>query len=480
MILTKYENKMRFFLLVIAAVFFMACGKENDEPENEVIIDPDPVEETLPDPEGTQYATWIMIWNRSSESWWNSEDTQGATIYVNGKWQSIDWKDNAQIDEYIQNLKDAGITLLICDLTNGWGWLDDKVQYIQTLCAKNGMKLCVAENSQGDISVFESHAKDIWNKFAKPSLPNGSTYLRKDGKPVIVCYSIRSWYNSYSNSKLFNTNKFSLVWASGEDSNIDKWGWQLEPWVASVPSTDAMFVTSAVKWNSTRSQDWRKSLAFLDYNFLLVQQNDPKYIIVGSYDDIHERNGWLLANTTNSIPGMQMRDKNGAISTDAYFNRVKEWINGNPTSIPEGYIQDGCYRVINRNSEKVFNLGGNEGKLGALLTQNTKSNERLNDYYWFYHLGNNTYRIIGLSSALSLDILSTSDNRVFHNFDDDVLSQKWTLEDAGEGYFFIMNNKSGKVLEVEGASVDSGISIIQSIKNNGTNQQWEIEKILSL
>ena len=43
---------------------------------------------------------------------------------------------------------------------------------------------------------------------------------------------------------------FSLVWASGEDSDINKWGWQLEPWLASVPSTDAMFVTSAVKWGN--------------------------------------------------------------------------------------------------------------------------------------------------------------------------------------------------------------------------------------
>ena len=176
---------------------------------------------------------------------------------------------------------------------------------------------------------------------------------------------------------------------------------------------------------------------------------------------------------------MQMRDKDGAISTDAYYNRVKEWINGKPTSISGGYIQDGCYRVINRSTKKVFNLEGNEGKLNGLLIQNAKSNEGLNDYYWFYHLGNNSYRIIGLNSALSLDILSTSDNSVYHNFDDDVPSQKWTLEDAGEGHFFIMNNMTGKVLEVEGASMDSGSSIIQSTKNNGTNQQWEIEKVLS-
>jgi hypothetical protein len=242
-------NSKGFFLgLAIIGIFFITCKKE--EVKTQPVLIPEPLEATLPDPEGTQYATWIMIWDRSSEGWWKADNTEGATIFVNGKWQSIDWKDNNQINEYIQNLKDAGITILICDLTNGWGWLDDKVQYIQSLCAKNGMKLCIAENSSGNVSDFEAHAQDIWSKFAKASLPYGSTYLRKDGKPVIVCYSIRSWYNSYKNSLGANTKKFPLVWASGEDSNINKWGWQLEPWVASESSTDAMFVTSAIKWSS--------------------------------------------------------------------------------------------------------------------------------------------------------------------------------------------------------------------------------------
>lgn len=469
----------RFILLFVITFLFFTCKKENLK--SSPIIKPDPNEQVIADPIGTQFVSWIMIWDRSSESWWNSSNTAGATIFVNGKWQSIDWKDNNQINEYIQNLKDAGITILICDLTNGWGWLDDKVQYIQTICANNGMKLCVAENSNGDISTFEGHAQDIWNKFAKPSLPNGSTYLRKDGKPVIVCYAIRSWYNSYRNSLGTNTRKFTLVWASGEDSDINKWGWQLEPWIASVPSTDAMFVTSAIKLSS-QAESWRKSLSWLDYNFLLVKQNNPKYIIIGSYDDMNERNGWLVANTSNCIPGMQMRDKNGAISNDAYYNRIKEWISGNPTSIPGGYILDGCYRVINQNSGKVFNLQGGDGKIGARLIQVTKSNERLNDYYWFYHLGNNSYRIISLNSGLSLSVPngSLADGILLeHTMDADVLYQKWTLEDAGGGYFFIKNNMSGKVLQVEGASTDTGASIIQLTKDNGTYQHWKIEEILS-
>ena len=126
---------------------------------------------------------------------------------------------------------------------------------------------------------------------------------------------IREWYKAYLTSDTPFRSNFSLVWSSGEDSSADKWGWQLEPWVGSVPSKDSMFVTSSVKWNSTDPTMWRKSLAWLDYNFALAKKNNPDYIIIGSYDDPTERNGWLVSDTSKCDAGRQMRDKTGALST---------------------------------------------------------------------------------------------------------------------------------------------------------------------
>jgi hypothetical protein len=469
-------------MLIFSLSFIFSCKKEGtDKPPDTADTTTTPV---TPDPVATQYATWIMVWDRSSETWWNPNDHNGATVYVGGKWQSIDWKDHAQVDEYIANIKAAGINILICDLTNGWSWLDNEVQYIQSLCVKNGMKLCVAENSQGDVATFESHAEDIWNNFAGPSSPyaSDSTYLLKDGKPVIVCYSIRSWYNSYKNSDGEYTRKFDLVWASGEDSDKDKWGWQLEPWVASVPSSDAMFVTPAVKWGNDQDL-WRSSLSWLDYNFLLARKNNPRYIIVGSYDDLDERNGWLMANTTKCIPGLQMRDKDGDISTDAYYNRVKEWISGKPSSVEGGVIPDGCYRIINQNSNKFMTLKNAGGRTGAPLIQHIVADTALNDYFWLYHLGHNSYRIIALNNGLSLSVPDGSaDNgiQVKDSLTANILWQKWTLEDAGNGYYRIKNDKSGKVLEVSGAAQNDGAAIVQGDSNDGTSQHWKFEKILNL
>lgn len=469
-------------LFLLIPLFLMtACTKEAAHNPGNADTTTAPPPDT---PVVTQYATWIMLWNRSSESWWNPDEYKGATVYVNGKWQSVDWTKTEQIDEFVKNIKDAGIQIIICDLTNGWSWLDYEVQYIQTLCAKNGMKLCVAENSGGDIAIFESHAQDIWNNFAGPSSPNAadSTYLLKDGKPVIVCYAIRSWYNNYKNSNGTYRQKFNLVWASGEDSEKDKWGWQLEPWIASMPSSNAMFVTPAVKWGN--DQDiWRKSLAWLNYNFLLARKSNPAYIIVGSYDDLDERNGWLVANTTNCIPGLQMRDKNGAISTDAYYNRVKEWISGNPSSVAGGIIPDGCYRVLNQNSNQYLTLKDIDGKAGAKLIQRTISDTALNNYFWFYHVGNNNYRMIALNSGLPLTVPYGSGNdgvQIADSLDADIPQQQWILEDAGRGYYRIKNNKSGKVMGVGGAATNSGAAVVQQTDNNGNDQHWKLDKVLSL
>lgn len=463
---------------LIVSLFFIISCKKNEAVNNPV----PPVSSDYP--VVTQFATWINVWDRSSESWWNPNEHNGATVYVNGKWQSINWKDNNQTEEFIKNMKGAGINILICDLTNGWSWLDYQVQYIQSLCAKKGMKVCIAENSGGDIAKFESHAHDIWNNFAGPSSPyaTDSTYLLKDGKPVIVCYGIRSWYNNYKNSSGIYRQKFNLVWASGEDSEKDKWGWQLEPWVASVSSSDAMFITPAIKWKS-QPDLWRSSLSWLDYNFLLAKKNNPKYIIVGSYDDLDERNGWLVANTANCIPGLQMRNKNGTISTDAYYNRVKEWIEGNPSSISGGIISDGCYRIINQNSKMYLSLRDAGGKVGARLVQNTVSDTTLNNYFWFYHLGNNRYRIIALNNGLPLTIYNGSINdgeQIVDSLDADIPEQKWDIKDAGGGYLYIINYKSGKVMAISGASNNTGAPVVQETENSGAGQLWKLDKILSL
>jgi len=193
---------------------------------------------------GTTYATWIMIWHGSDQAWWKAD--MSPRVQVGDDWKALDWVDKAQVEAHLDGIKKAGVSVVVADLTNGWKWLDNRCKLIQSLCAKKGLTFCVGENSHGNTAQFESHAQDIWNNFAGPMAANHDTYFQYRSKPLIACYGIRSWVKDYQDSTGEFRRKFNLVWSSGEDSDKDKWGWQLEPWVGSIPSKDAMFVSALV------------------------------------------------------------------------------------------------------------------------------------------------------------------------------------------------------------------------------------------
>ena len=433
--------------------------------------------------DATQYATWIMLWCGHDQShWWKPDQSWGAKVMVGGKWQSIDWADPAQMNEFLDNIKTAGVTIVIADLTNGWGWLNDRVHQVQALCAKKGLKLCVAENCHGDAKVFESRARDVWNLFAGPSAPCAATYLYKDGKPLIVEYATRDWFKAVNKGMGPFRQKFTVAWASGEDSDVNKWGWQLEPWIGTPRSSDTMFVTPAIKWNMTDELRWRKSLAWLDYNFARARQANPAFIVVGSYDDPAERNGWLVADTSGCVPGLQMRDQTGALSTTAFYRRVKEWIAGKPSAIPGGALADGCYRLINHASDKALNVAGGDGVAGARLIQWPPC-DQFNNYFWFYHLGGNTYRILSLNSGLSLtapDDSKDGESQIIQSWSDNIDVQKWTMQPAGKDFFQLKNRKTGKVLDVAAPHLADGLAVIQSASTSSTTQLWRADPILLL
>lgn len=423
----------------------------------------------------TTYATWIMVWHGSDQAWWSEKSPDGLKCLVAGKWKTLNWCDNAQIEAHLDGIKKAGVTVVIADLTNGWNWLDSRCQYIQSLCAKKGMKFCVAENSGGNVEQFENHARDIWRNFAGPDAPYHDAYLRYHGKPLIVCYAIRTWYRSYLAADSPFRGRFSLVWTSGEDSCADKWGWQLEPWVGSIPSSNEMFVTSSVRWNPADGAMWRKSLAWLDYNFALARKSDPEYVTIGSYDDPTERNSWLVSETSRCDPGRQMRDRTGALSRTAYYDRVRQWISGKPSFVPGGLLRDGAYRIANRSNGRylaVLNAAKpNQGAPGALLTGSDKPGRAPVGLFWLYHLGGNHYRIIALHSGLAFEGRVGSD--VIQTWDRPNTFQRWTLTRAPGGLFRITNDATGRSL----ALADS---VTLAPPSADPDQQWRLIPVITL
>ena len=425
------------------------------------------------------YATWINVWiGQDQKRWWKPGDYLGAKVCIDGQWQSIDWSRKTHQVCYLDQIKAAGIQAVVADLTNGWGWLNARCQALQELCATRGLRFCVAENSKGDPAIFEQHAHDIWNRFAGPAAPQAGTYLLYHDKPLIVCYCIRRQFETIKASTGPWRSKFNVVWASGEDAAKDKWGWQLDPTVGAVPSGDSMFVTSSLKWSTGKTPDrWRKSLAWLDYNFTLARRNHPEFIIVGSYDDISERNGWMVADTTGAPPYRQMRDTNGALSQSAYYQRVQQWIAGTPAAVPGGCLPDGAYRIVNGATAKAISMHGNGGQVGAGLVQRTRGTS-LEDQLWIYHLGGNRYRIIPLSSGLALgapEKPAQTPTLVEQQWDDDSARQQWTLTPTNAARYIVTNNQTHMVLAPQDDSPTDGTPLIQQPPAQKASEQWRFE-----
>jgi len=429
------------------------------------------------------YATWIMIWIGATEKWWKPEDYKGCRVeYPEGlsAKKSIDWNDPVLRNYYLEQIRDAGIDVIVIDFTNGFRW-EKAARDVQKFCYENNMKMCIAFNPQGGSSM-ESACGMVWKTYADPAVQYSEAYFLRDGKPLCVVYTWRSGYAASVVQAGPKRGKFSTVWASGEDGADNKWGWQLEPWELARPSSDSVFVNSAIKWNSPRgsSETWRKSLAALDYNMLMAKRSRAQYVIAGSYDDMQERNSWIRADTAGADRGAQMRDIHGNVDKDVYYDRVKSWIKGDaPVFVKGGMIKDGAYRMINAATGLGFSsvtpTPHKSEDLGAPLLQRASNHRYLGAiecYYWFYHLGNNDFRIVHLSSALSLADAGGSVKQVW---DDVLLNQRWKIECAGENYLFV-NKATGKALGAPSDKPD--VEIVTWVKNRADQRQhWVLTPV---
>ena len=239
----------------------------------------------------TTVVSWINIWYASTESWFRPDAADGIRYYINGTWTGMDWDDMVFARTMLTQMKDVGVDVVVFDLTNAWpSYTIARAKQVAEIVAELGLKFCVAVGNRTD-DQLNSCASNILDWWAGENAALKDSYYNKDGKPVFVNYVVRSqWESLNANTSLTSWNQFTNVWASGREAAADKWGWQLDPSVGAVPSEDTMFVSGSLFWNSELS-GWNKSIAWLDYNMLLASKSQPENLVIGSYDDVSERNG---------------------------------------------------------------------------------------------------------------------------------------------------------------------------------------------
>ncbi len=425
----------------------------------------------------TVRVTWLNVWNGSTEFWWadlaKTTSVNGIRVNINGTYTCMDSNNAVHRRAVAAAAFDAGIDALAMDLTNGFsGWRAAASDY-ERLCYENGKKYTVAVHPT-DAASLEQMCRSVWVNYAGPGVAAYSpAYLYKDGKPLMILYCTSAEYAAATSAATTYAKKFTFRWASGEDSQRDKWGWQIEPQDGPMASKDSMYITPSVDWNSPQghSESWRSSLAMLDFSFLAAAESNPRFWIIGSMDDLFERNGWMKMDTANAFyqsrldpdptlyrtsgKGLQLRDVNGAISTDVYYERVKSWNTGTVKPFyAGGLLADGAYTVKNTASGQSFGVKrpgvGQADDVGAAFYRGKNLTTAMESYYWFYHLGGNVYRIIKLSSGLSLE---DQNGTLVQNWTDTTAAQKWKVSRQSDGSYRLVNQATGRILQESGESI---------------------------
>ena len=175
--------------------------------------------------------------------------------------------------------------------------------------------------------------------------------------------------------------------------------------------------------------------------------------------------------------GLQMRDINGNISFDAYYNRVKSWIAGEAGAYnPGGVIPDGAYTITGVSSGKQFGVirpkVRSENDIGAAFVQDTYLYTDMESYYWFYHLGNDEYRIVKLTSGLSLQ---PGGEELIQQWTDAVEEQRWLIKKLDNGSYTLVNKKTGQAI-ADAAQTQGNIRVLPADAGSA-QQQWRLEPV---
>jgi N-acetyl-anhydromuramyl-L-alanine amidase AmpD len=127
-------------------------------------------------------------------------------------------------------------------------------------------------------------------------------------------------------------------------------------------------------------------------------------------------------------------------------------------------IPNGVYRITNVSSRKVLNPRDCSGNQLAKITQTAWTGKTC-QLWRFEYAGEGWYKITNQVSGRALDVPGATNANVQVHIKDikDNDSQLWRLiEEGSKGELQLVNKASGKVLEVFGGSVNNGAAVLQT------------------
>jgi hypothetical protein len=235
------------------------------------------------------------------------ESNKGIKFSVNGKWnEAHDYSDRRQVSDVLQKIKDAGIRIVIIDMTNDSQWnqywkiYKPMVENIQQVCKEKKMQFVIFIGAAGSFADWNEKAKIIWTTWAKDS-----TYRRYgfgDNRPMLVAFqpSDMYWerYNKAPESEKTYLSKFHIGTTQVNDPILpgksDGWGYRnysqsVDGKVRFVCPNGAVVNDT---WHRIDGNQWRRRIEWA--------RKSLEYSVYGSYDDTCDAINWGIADTKDT------------------------------------------------------------------------------------------------------------------------------------------------------------------------------------
>ena len=235
------------------------------------------------------------------------ENNKGITFLVNGKWNGAhDYSDISQVADVLQKIKDAGINIVIIDMTNEsqwnqyWHLFEPMVNNIQQVCKQKNMQFIVFIGAAGDLALWNKKAERIWKLWAQDS--SYRRYGFGDNRPMLIafqpCDMYWERYNSAPDSAKTYLSKFYIGTTQVNDpilpGKTDGWGYrnysQSVDGKVRFASPDGGVAPGT--WFHISKAEWEKRVAWA--------KEAEQYSVYGSYDDTCDAINWGIADTKST------------------------------------------------------------------------------------------------------------------------------------------------------------------------------------
>lgn len=261
------------------------------------------------------------------------ENNKGMTFLVNGKWNGAhDYKNINQVSDVLQKIKDAGINIVIVDMTNEsqwnqyWDLFKPMVNNIQQVCRQKNMQFMLFIGAAGSFSDWNEKAERIWKTWAKDS-----TYRKYgfgDDRPMLIAFQPADtyWerYNNAPDSVKTYLSKFYIGTTQVNDpilpGKTDGWGYRnySQSIDGKVRFASPNGGVPPETWYHINGAEWKRRVEWA--------QQAEQYSIYGSYDDTSDGIHWGIADTKNTTV---KHNKYPADQPYLYYNILKKALTGN-------------------------------------------------------------------------------------------------------------------------------------------------------